>query len=161
VNPLDLDMKLVGAILFAFTFSAFGVVLAYYVIRSMLTFGWARGEGIVRRGQVAPQAVRGSTVYGADIAVDYVVGGKRYRCERVHYTGDGAAFWPGFAARVVRRYPVGARIPIRYHPRRPWEAVLLPGLPWFEGTLILAFTLLFCVVGGWGMIRCLCFWLQV
>src|SRR5262249_10095113 len=43
MNPLDL----VPGLLFTVTFSGFGIVLVYYLIRSMLTFRWARGEGIV------------------------------------------------------------------------------------------------------------------
>jgi hypothetical protein len=160
MNLLDLPLGPVCGTLAFCTFIAFGVVLASYVIRSMRTFRWARAEGIVSRSQVGPQSVRGGTVYRAEVAVDYVVGGKRHRCERVHYTGDAASFWPGLAERARRRYPVGSRVVVRYNPRRPWEAVLFPGLGWFEGPVIVAFTLLFCVVGGWGLVRCACFWLR-
>jgi hypothetical protein len=159
MNPLDLPMQPVIGTLAALTFAAFGAVLLYYLILSLLTFRWARGEGVVRRGQVAAVEVRGRTGYRADIAVDYVIGGRRHRCERIHYTGDAIWCWWGVAARVARRYPVGSRIPLRYNPRRPSEAVLLPGLAWFEGTLIVAFTVGFCAFGGWGLFRCLGFWL--
>jgi hypothetical protein len=160
MNPLDLPLQPVLGTLFSVTWAAFGVVLAHYVIRSMLTFRWTRGEGIVCRGQVEAVIVRGSTGYRADVAVDYVIRGKRYRCERIHFTGDAICFWPGFAERSTRRYVVGSRVPLLYNPRRPWEAVLRPGLAWFEGTLILAFTLMMCGVGGWGLIRCVGFWLH-
>ena len=80
-----------------------------------------------RRGSPG-QRGRDRTGYVPEIRYKYFIGGKELEGDRV-YNGDAWNRKEKVIARLVDRYPPGARVRVFVDPARPGEAVLEPGSP--------------------------------
>src|SRR4051794_12175599 len=83
------------------------------------------------------------TLYRPIVRYEYEVDGKRFRGNRMAQSPGWDRGVPAFADEIVRRYPSGSDIDVRYNPNRHDEAVLEPRVPrgWILA-LLFAFALL-------------------
>jgi len=94
---------------------------------------WPEASGTVLAVDAAPAVGRGTgrretpKVWQPQVVYDYEVGGR-------HYTGERLQLEPGFARMsrsevddLLRRYRPGMPVRVRYDPKRPDRAVLIPG----------------------------------
>lgn len=87
-----------------------------------------------------------STTYHAEIGYTYTVDGTTYDGDRVNF-GEYGSSNSSHARSVVRRYPVGQSVEVRYDPADPATSCLEAGMSlstWF----VPGFGALFAVVGG-------------
>lgn len=123
------------------------------LVRAFAARGWPTVEGevtasetrILRRG---PGAMSSASVGRRTfVTYRYVVGAERFVGQRVSF-GEGWDASAHTAAVVAKRYPVGARVAVRYDPARPSSAVLEPTAGWLAwagalGCTAMAVSLLF------------------
>ena len=69
------------------------------------------------------------TLYRPAVVYEYEVDGNRYENTRVTQSPGLNRGVPDFAAEVVRRYPAGTPVDVRYNPRHVAESVLEPRVP--------------------------------
>jgi len=72
------------------------------------------------------KVTRQTESYGAALVYRYTVGARTYHSS-VRRFGELAGAGVEWAAEITARYPPGARLPVRYNPAQPDEAVLEPG----------------------------------
>jgi hypothetical protein len=114
-------------------------LLAYWRTRANST---AAGSWPQTTGEVVSSSMLETHGWKAPIvAYAYSVDGRRYRRARVRFGGTGAMN-PTAADQLLASCPAGAQIPVFYNPKRPGQAVLLPGelgvnkgLLWIAGLL--------------------------
>ena len=70
----------------------------------------------------------GESLYRPEVSYRYSANGEEFIASRTRYGDSLALSWSAPAARIARRYPVGAVVPVRYDPGDPAESVLEPGL---------------------------------
>jgi hypothetical protein len=70
----------------------------------------------------------GEYSYRPEVSYQYSVKGEEFIATRTRYGDRLALSWPAPAAKMVRRYPVGAVVSVHYDPDEPAEAVLEPGV---------------------------------
>jgi hypothetical protein len=126
-------------------FAAAGPVLASPVLfaywralaNSRAAEGWPQATG-----QIVNSFMQSVSAWPAPIVIyTYNVGSRRYRRGRVRFGGTGAMN-PAAAEQILASCPIGAEVPVFYNPKRPGQAVLLPGqhgpnksLLWVAGLL--------------------------
>ncbi len=64
--------------------------------------------------------------YKSGVVYAYEVGGREYAGDRLTLGVTVTASFPGYAARVAARYPVGREVAVHYDPRDPGESVRRP-----------------------------------
>jgi hypothetical protein len=106
----------------------FDGVLAYNAFRQVQAgTAYATTTGQITSSEVTKKRQRRSTSYGIRIAYGYTVAGINYTGTRFRYGLDNNS-GREWAAQAVREHPPGAQKTVYYHPERPDEAVLKPGL---------------------------------
>ncbi|HEU0053617.1 MAG TPA: DUF3592 domain-containing protein [Longimicrobium sp.] len=94
---------------------------------SLAARSWPRARGEIVESQLVSGASvvkwKGRLIAGELIRYSYQVRNRRHAGERVRF----AEFSLWGAKRAVRRYPVGARVEVLYHPDRPALAALEAG----------------------------------
>ncbi len=66
------------------------------------------------------------TVFEAAVTYRYHVEGREFSGDRIRFGWEGESTREGQQA-VSARFPVGARVPVHYHPADPAVSTLLPG----------------------------------
>ena len=92
---------------------------------------WPIAEGTIKSSRVATHDAEGIEKYVAKVVYDYTVRGKIYVGDCVRfgvYAGDRQE-----AQQDVDKYPVGARVEVRYAPRQPQTSTLEPGIAGMSG----------------------------
>ena len=87
---------------------------------------WPKAEGTIKSSHVATYDADGIEKYVAKVVYDYTVRGKIHVGDCVRfgtYAGDRQK-----AQHDVDKYPVGARVEVRYAPRQPQTSTLEPGI---------------------------------
>jgi hypothetical protein len=69
------------------------------------------------------------TLYRPAVVYEYEVSGQRYESKRIRQSPGLNRGVPDFAEEVVRRYPAGSSLDVRYNPRHVSESVLEPRVP--------------------------------
>lgn len=112
------------------------LILSFFVIVGLLTTAW--GWSIIMRGRKTqnwPQTEglieQSEAASDADdllpqIVFSYTVANNKYRRELKFPSGLTPT--PQLSTSYVEKYPVGARVPVYYHPKHPGRATLEPGL---------------------------------
>ena len=98
-------------------------------VYSLLSRRWpqATGKVIVSDLQRSRDS-EGGYSYRPEVSYQYSVEGQEFIASRTRYGDRLALSWSAPAARMVRRYPVGAVVSVHYDPDEPAEAVLEPGV---------------------------------
>ena len=143
-----------GPRLFLWLFIVIGVVAigcgAWTLLRSMRCARWPTAEAVIESAEMGRHSGNddGDT-YSADISYQYQVAG-------VHYEGTRLAFGemtasPEYAQGILKRYPVGKKVPVHYDPRNPELAVLETGLHGGTGIAFAVGTVF--VLFGWMFLK--------
>jgi Protein of unknown function (DUF3592) len=90
----------------------------------------AAGVMIESRLEKSPSDDGGYT-YRPEVSYRFTVEGKELVGRRACFGDRIATGWSSPSTRILRKYPHGAQIKVRYNPRRPEDAVLEPGLNGF------------------------------
>ncbi len=118
-------------IIITLTLGAIGVVL---LVAGFLA---ARSRGKSKDWPTATGQILASTInYRRDshgsrsayplVMYAYQVEGTQYQSQRIHFGGEvGGSAMTG----IVKRYPVGAQVPVYYNPQNPADAVLERSIP--------------------------------
>lgn len=129
--------------------SLIGIYRGLYLLAiGSMSRRWPTADGVI----VESGLTLGDTLHGgprdrqALVAYEYVVDRKRYTSNVIHYgftvSSTGGL---GYPERMVREYPKGKRVKVRYNPRWPAQAMLRPGgfaagiLVMFIGAIFIAF----------------------
>lgn len=134
-----------GLALAMLIFAATGPVLAapfLFAYWRTRTNSMAAGSWPQTTGEVVSSSMVETHGWKAPIVVyAYSVGDRRYRRTRVRFGGTGAMN-PAAAEQLLAACPTGGEVPVFYNPKRPGQAVLLPGEPgvnkgllWIAGLL--------------------------
>jgi hypothetical protein len=87
-----------------------------------------RGEvttATVKKNWAPPPA--NITIYNPDIRYRYSARGKSFEGSKLSYLNI-MTFTKRSAEQVVQRFSIGQEVSVYYHPHRPSEAVLVPGI---------------------------------
>ena len=126
------------------------VTVAALVMLRTLALGhasrnWPTVQGQVERLEVVSNQVDGGTTYKPRIIYRYRVGAREYQGRRIRATTFGGGFSDQAAARaMLDGYYPGSAVTVHYHPRRPGNSLLRPGvtsMQWTVGALLVATTL--------------------
>ena len=107
------------------------VLISAVIVRGKLArirraAGWSGTTGTVRISEIRPDR-SGSTIRNPlfdnlpHVVYEYRVGSRTYSGERISFGDDTGG---ANAAATLRRYPVGATVPVYYDPADPGEAIL-------------------------------------
>lgn len=125
---------------FQVLFSPVGAFLvglaARNVLKGVASKHWPQVQGrIVRSFVLVHQGDEGGEGFTAQVEFEYVVEGKTLRGRRLQYGRTGS--WNRRRAeRVLAPYQTGQSVPVLVDPRRPIDAVLIPGVAW--GNVLIA-----------------------
>ncbi|MDB6057710.1 MAG: hypothetical protein JWO95_1554 [Verrucomicrobiales bacterium] len=116
---------------FPWLFIIIGVVIigvgANLVFQSVRCRSWPTTVGTIRTARMGQHSSnKGGNTYSADISYGYSVGDTRYLGTKVAFGMMSAS--SSYAGGVLKRYPVGAEVPVYYSPNNPGTAVLEPGI---------------------------------
>ena len=129
--------------LMALVLGGFGLLMLAIIVASL------REAAAMRRWPVAPGRIVSSsveryeevagtrssgsrtrmTLYRPVVTYEYEVGGHRFRGDRITQSPGLNRGAPDLAEQVVRRYPSGTAVDVRYDPARPGDSVLEPRVP--------------------------------
>jgi hypothetical protein len=87
---------------------------------------WTPTPCVVVSSRVGTHTGKDSTTYSVDIFYRYTVAGREYRGDRYNAVGGSSSGYSG-KAKIVARYPAGARVTCYVNPANPAEALLKPG----------------------------------
>src|SRR5689334_21867377 len=130
-------------ILAALLLGGFGIIALALVIASLRDAAamkrWPVVKGRVLSSKVEEykEIVKGHssgtrdrmTLYRPAVVYEYHVEGNRYESNRITQSPGLDRGVPDVAAEVVRRYPAGSSVDVRYNPRHVAESVLEPRVP--------------------------------
>jgi hypothetical protein len=113
--------------------------------------GWPKAAGRVVGTDIEIRSFSKGISYGAIIAYEYEVAGKRYRSERYSLSGPHYFSFVGRAMRLHERFAVGTPVKVHYDPAKPVEGLIALSAPavfvmWFVFWLVLA--LASWIIGG-------------
>ena len=120
---------MINAILIGFGLIAIAIGVALYVfqfrqgLRATASKRWPVSSGTITSSALE-KSPAGRWRYRAAVQYRYRVGGKEYQSDRI--------FWGGNEGRqrhmvsVIAAYPEDSKVPVRYDPQNPAEAVLDP-----------------------------------
>ncbi len=86
---------------------------------------WPTARGAIRSSHVAPHDADGIEMYVAKVTYDYTVRGKTHVGDCLRFGAYAGALQK--AQQDVDKYPMGARVEVRYAPRQPETSTLEPG----------------------------------
>jgi Protein of unknown function (DUF3592) len=124
--------EIAGCLLFV-GFGAGAIVYSVLALVSALeSRRWPVAEGVMISSRLdkSPDSDGGYT-YRPDVSYRFTVEGKELVGRRACFGDRISTSLSSFAERIVRKYPNGAKVKVRYNPRRPENAVLEPGLNGF------------------------------
>jgi hypothetical protein len=87
---------------------------------------WPTAPGNIKSSHVATHDADGIEMYLAKVTFDYTVRGKTYLGDCVRFGAYAGARQK--AQQDVDKYPIGARVNVRYAPRQPQTSTLEPGI---------------------------------
>ena len=90
--------------------------------------GRVTGTTINSRNLYTPQGHRARN-YGAIIAYEYEVAGRRYRSDRYSLSGPHQFSFEARAKRLLAKYPVGTPVKVHYEPANPHAGVISLSAP--------------------------------
>ena len=125
----------VFAALWSLVIALFDLGVGSSIVTHARTAGHPRTEGVIVASRVTNDRPDsdGTVTHGVAIEYTYEVAGRSYRGTR--YRGAPSSQSGSWAAEVVERFPVGARVPVFYPPADPADAVLSAGLDGGDGLL--------------------------
>lgn len=126
--------------------AAFFLIPAGLMLRNSMTVRrWPITEAfILQTGVRQTGSDDAARVHYPQVKYRYTVGGKEYAGNTISH-GMTAGGGRGHAEKVIARYPVGSRIPVRYNPENPQQAALEARFSWM-GWVLLVLGLLFVVI---------------
>ena len=116
----------IGVALFGALVAGYGVWLR---ARAAESLRWPAVRGRIVRSLVRedtnplPTVDESRTRYTPEVRYEYVVDGHEHSASRIDLL-DRAASWPGFAERVIARYPMWSDVTVFYDPTDPSRAIL-------------------------------------
>ena len=130
-------------VLAALLFGGFGVIVLALVIASlrdaaaMKRWPVAKGRVVSSKVEQYKESVKGHssgprdriTLYRPAVVYEYEVNGQRYESTRITQSPGLNRGVPDLAEEIVRRYPAGNSVDVRYNPRHVAESVLEPRVP--------------------------------
>jgi Protein of unknown function (DUF3592) len=87
---------------------------------------WPTVPGSIKSSHVATHDADGIEMYVAKVTFDYTVRGKTYLGDCLRFGAYAGARQK--AQQDVDKYPIGARVNVRYAPRQPQTSTLEPGI---------------------------------
>jgi hypothetical protein len=118
---IQIGIALLGAAL-----TGYGVWLR---ARAAEALRWPSVRGRIVRSLVREDTplIRGAdearAMYQPELRYEYVIDGREHAATRIDLL-DRAASWPGFAERVIARYPMWSEVTVFYDPTDPRRALL-------------------------------------
>lgn len=107
-------------------------VLAWTVlncISAQLSHGWSQASGTIVVAELRrAHGVDGGYLYRAHVSYRYFVSDRELIASRVRFGDRIQLSWRRPAARIIKRYPVGAAVSVSYDRNDPTNAVLEPGV---------------------------------
>lgn len=105
--------------------------------------GWPKAAGRVVGTDIEIRSFSKGVSYGAIIAYEYEVAGKRYRSERYSLSGPHYFSFERRAKRLLERFAIGTPVTVHYDPAKPGEGLIALSAPavfvmWFVFWLVLA-----------------------
>lgn len=94
--------------------------------RAAASVTWPTAPGTIRSSHVAPHDADGIEMYVAKVTYDYTVRGKTYMGDCLRFGAYAGTLQK--AQQDVDKYPMGARVEVRYAPRQPQTSTLEPGI---------------------------------
>lgn len=135
-----------------------GFLIPFFIVpaaRTLEARSWTPTTCEVISSRVGSSQGDDGMTYRVEMLFEHIVGGDTYRADRYD-------FFPGYTsgydrkAAIVERHPPGARVPCRYDPEEPWNAVIHTG---FRLEYLFALLpLIFVVVGAVGIAASLGAW---
>ena len=131
-------------VLAALLLGGFGLLVLALVVASlrdaaaMKRWPVVRGRVVSSRVEEYKEIIKGQssnsrggrmTLYRPAVVYEYEIGGQRYESNRITQSPGMNRGVPDFAAEIVRRYPAGSSVDVRYNPRHVAESVLEPRVP--------------------------------
>jgi hypothetical protein len=106
------------------------ILFVHGTIRTWSANQWPVAEGrvVATRVETSTSSERdGDTIYSYDpiVTFDYVVGGRRYRSERLFLNQHELYDWEPDARAELGAYPVGSPIHVSYNPNDPQDAAVI------------------------------------
>jgi hypothetical protein len=126
VGNLFLMLFGVLSVFFALVFTVWGTVR---IVSASHTTQWATTDGIITQstmGTVVDHGRGGGTSYHADIHYQFVLNGQTLTGTEITWSEDTYPF-SSYSESVLKRYPVGAHVPVHYSPDKPLITVLDAG----------------------------------
>ena len=126
--------------------------LIWYCCQQTLALSWPTAPGTITHSEVKAETDSEGTSYKPDVRYRFVV-------NNVEYSGEGIRLFPAamgmaHAEAMVRRYPVGKQVPVRYRPQSPDWSLLEAGIGPMEAFLALFLTPFNVIMlGGWTYAR--------
>lgn len=100
---------------------------------------WPEAAGVIVESRLEKSTDNdGGYTYQPKVSYRFTVDGEELIGKRACFGDWISTNWSGPARRIVRKYPNGARVKVRYNPRRPKSAVLETG---WNGFIALFFLL--------------------
>jgi hypothetical protein len=120
-------IALVGVLLIVSTpFAAHSSYRVYQEARQ--SERWPTSDGEITRSEVEERKEDlTKTVYWPKVQYRYTVAERVYEGTRVNFDESGSQY-SGRIESLVKRFPLGAKVPVYYDPADPAQAVLDPGL---------------------------------
>lgn len=97
------------------------------LVRQSLATRYPRASGTITHSQVVKHRGNDGPTYGFEVRYTYEVDGRSYEGTRYRY-GSWNSSDRDPADDAMRRFPVGASVPVFHHPETPADAVLLTGV---------------------------------
>jgi Protein of unknown function (DUF3592) len=93
---------------------------------------WPEAAGVMTESRLEKsRGYEGGYTYRPVVSYRFTVEGKELVGGRACFGDRIGTNWSSPAKRILRKYPHGAQVKVRYNPRRPEDAVLEPGLNGF------------------------------
>jgi hypothetical protein len=143
-----------GTRMFLWLFIVIGVVAigcgAWTLLRSIRCARWPTVEAVIESAEMGRHpGNHGGDTYSANISYNYQVAGIQYEGTRLAF-GEMTTS-PEYAQGILKRYPVGKKVPVHYDPANPELAVLETGLHGGTGIAFAVGTVF--VLAGWMFLK--------
>jgi hypothetical protein len=111
--------------------SLFGMASWLGLPNSLASRGWPTAEGTIVYSELVerPCGEHGAYVcFEAFVSYQYSVNGRQYISDSVTSIDRDGVIDSRYEQEIISQYPTGREVMIHYNPRKPYEAVLEPGI---------------------------------
>ena len=96
------------------------------IFQGLQSLFWPRSQGTIKESSIEKETEKNSVRYRAKIVYDYSVSGSLYEADRISFKDSLSSREE--IQRIIKKFPSGSTVMVRYHPRKPQLAVLRTGI---------------------------------